>query len=280
MIPASFDYVRAQTVDDALVALADPDAKVLAGGMSLLPMMKLRLARPSVLVDIGRLDLRGVTRDGDAMEIAALTTYDDLLRATDALPDALCEAVASVGDLQVRNSGTVGGSIAHGDPASDVGAAFVALGGRARLQSATGTREVPADEFFLGVYTTALQPQELLTAVLIPVSAPGSGSAYASVESDASGYPLAGAAAQVHVDGARVDSCTIGLTAVAAHPLRAPALEAAVVAKGGVPDAATIAAAFDELPLHVDEYRAHLLTVVVGRAVETALARARGKEQS
>jgi carbon-monoxide dehydrogenase medium subunit len=280
MIPAAFDYVRAETVDDALVALANPDAKVLAGGMSLLPMMKLRLARPSILVDIGRLDLRGVGQDGDTIEIAALTTYEELLRQGDGLPDALREAAASVGDLQVRNSGTVGGSIAHGDPASDVGAAFVALGGRARLQSAAGTREVPADEFFLGVFTTALQPQELLTAVLIPAVAPGDGSAYASVEDDASGYPLAGAAVHAHVDGGRIDSCTIGLTGVATHPLRAPAVEAAVVAAAGVPDAAAIVGALEELPLHVDDYRAHLLTVVVRRAVETACARATGKEHA
>jgi carbon-monoxide dehydrogenase medium subunit len=280
MIPAAFDYVRAETVDDALVALANPDAKVLAGGMSLLPMMKLRLARPSILVDIGRLDLRGVGQDGDTIEIAALTTYEELLRQGDGLPDALREAAASVGDLQVRNSGTVGGSIAHGDPASDVGAAFVALGGRARLQSAAGTREVPADEFFLGVFTTALQPQELLTAVLIPAVAPGDGSAYASVEDDASGYPLAGAAVHAHVDGGRIDSCTIGLTGVATRPLRAPAVEAAVVAAAGVPDAAAIVGALEELPLHVDDYRAHLLTVVVRRAVETACARATGKEHA
>ena len=280
MIPAAFDYVRAETVDEAIAALADPDAKVLAGGMSLLPMMKLRLARPSVLVDLGRLDLRGVTRAGDTIEIAAMTTYDELLRSDDGLPDALREAVATVGDLQVRNSGTVGGSIAHADPASDVSAAFVALGGRARLQSAGGTREVPADEFFVGVYTTVLRPQELLTAVVIPVDPPGSGSAYASVENDASGYPLAGAAVQVQVAGGQVASCRIGLTAVAAHPLRAPAVESAVVAQDGAPGSAAIAAALEELPLHVDDYRAHLLTVVIRRAVETACARARGEEQA
>jgi carbon-monoxide dehydrogenase medium subunit len=278
MIPAAFDYVRAETVDEAIAALADPDAKVLAGGMSLLPMMKLRLARPTVLVDIGRLDLRGITRAGDTIEIAAMTTYDELLRNDDGLPDALREAVATVGDLQVRNSGTVGGSIAHADPASDVSAAFVALGGRARLQSAGGTREVPADEFFVGVYTTVLRPQELLTAVVIPTDRPDSGSAYASVENEASGYPLAGAAVQIHVADGQVESCRIGLTAVAAHPLRAPAVESAVVAQDGAPAPAAIAAALEELPLHVDDYRLHLLTVVIRRAVETACARARGEE--
>jgi carbon-monoxide dehydrogenase medium subunit len=280
VIPAAFEYVRAETVDEAIAALADPDAKVLAGGMSLLPMMKLRLARPTVLVDIGRLDLRGITRAGDTIQIAAMTTYDELLRDDDGLPDALREAVATVGDLQVRNSGTVGGSIAHADPASDVSAAFVALDGRARLQSAGGTREVPADEFFVGVYTTVLQPQELLTAVVIPANRPGSGSAYASVESDASGYPLAGAAVQIQVAGGKVESCRIGLTAVAAHTLRAPAVESAVVAENGAPSPAAIAAALEELPLHVDDYRARLLTVVIRRAVETAAARARGTAQA
>jgi aerobic carbon-monoxide dehydrogenase medium subunit len=275
VIPAAFEYVRATSVDEALAALATPDAKVLAGGQSLLPMMKLRLARPSVLVDIGRLDLRGITRANGTIEIAAMTTYDALLRDSDSLPDALREAVAAVGDLQVRNSGTVAGGIAHGDPASDVAAAFVALGGRARLQSASGTREVPADEFFRGVFTTALEPQELLTVLVVPALEPGSGSAYVSIEDAASGYPLAGAAALVHVAGGQIASCSIGLTGVGAHPRRAPAVEAAVVAQGGAPEPAAIGTALAELPLQADEYRTHLVAVVVRRAIETAVARAR-----
>ncbi len=142
MIPASVEYVRASSIDQALEALADPEAKVLAGGHSLVPMMKLRLAFPSLLVDIGRLELRGLDAAGGAITVGALTTYDELLRADGpVLPDALRESAAAVGDVQVRNMGTVGGAIAHADPASDMAAAVLALGARLRLRSAAGTRD-------------------------------------------------------------------------------------------------------------------------------------------
>jgi carbon-monoxide dehydrogenase medium subunit len=210
VIPAAFDYVRAATVDEALGALADPEAKLLAGGHSLLPMMKLRLARPSTIVDIAGLDLRGVRVDGGMLRIGALTTYDELLGADVELPGALREAAAAVGDVQVRNAGTIGGALAHADPACDLAAAVLALGARLVLRSPAGTREAPVDGFFLGPYTTALGEQELITEVVIPL---GGGSAYVSFEDRASGYPVAGAAVKISGGGT-----TIALTGLTPCP--------------------------------------------------------------
>ena len=164
MIPAAFDYVRPDSLDEALAELADPEAKAIAGGHSLLPMMKLRLVRPSRLVDLAGLDLGGVAVDGGTIRIGALTTYDELLSLRDdaPLPGALCDGAAEVGDVQVRNAGTVGGALAHGDPASDFAAAVIATGTTLVLRSPDGDREVAAGEFFLGPFTTLLTQQELL----------------------------------------------------------------------------------------------------------------------
>jgi aerobic carbon-monoxide dehydrogenase medium subunit len=209
VIPAPFDYVRAASVEEAIAALADPDAKAIAGGHSLLPMMKLRLARPATLVDIARLDLDGVAVEDGELRIGALTTYDELLRRDD-LPQALREAARAVGDVQVRNAGTLGGALAHADPACDVAAAVLALRGRLVLRSPSGTREAPADGFFEGPFETGLGQQELITEIVVPLD--GGRSAYVSFEDAASGYPLAGAA--VHVDGAT----TVALTGYGSHP--------------------------------------------------------------
>lgn len=270
MIPAQFEYARPQSVEEALELLADPEAKALAGGHSLLPMMKLRLARPERIVDIGRLDFRGVEASDGWIRIGALTTYDDLLRWGGPLPDALRESAGSVGDRQVRNAGTLGGAIAHGDPASDVAAAMLALDARLQLRSLAGTREVPATEFFLGPFTTALEQQELLVEIAVPVLAAGEGSAYATVEDQASGYPLAGVATRIG-GGA----CAVGLTGVGSHPIRLPALEQAALA-GGTP---TVDEAREALgPADANDpdgdYRLELTAVVATRSIETALARA------
>jgi aerobic carbon-monoxide dehydrogenase medium subunit len=209
MIPAEFAYLRPASLDEALDALADPEAKAIAGGHSLLPMMKLRLARPATLVDIAALDLRGVSTRQDTLRIGALTTYDELLRRPE-LPQALREAAMAVGDVQVRNAGTIGGALAHADPACDIAAAVLALRGRLRVRSPAGEREVAADGFFEGPFTTSLGPQELLTELVIPLD--GGRSAYVSFEDRASGYPLAGAA--VHVNGVT----TVALTGYGSHP--------------------------------------------------------------
>jgi carbon-monoxide dehydrogenase medium subunit len=246
VIPAAFDYLRASSIDDAIRALADPDAKALAGGHSLIPMMKLRFARPGTLVDIGRLDLRGIRTDGDDLRIGALATHDEVARNVDS---ALGEASSRVGDLQVRAAGTLGGSVVHGDPSSDTTAPVLALGARLRLQGPSGEREVAATDFFRGPFDTAIEQQELLLELIVPRTAR---SAYASVEDPASGYPIAGAAVVASSDG-----LSVGLTGVAARPLR---LELGSV------DEAESAVAEIEVSGDDQDWRRHLAAVVVRRA--------------
>lgn len=261
MIPASVEYVRASSVEEALEALAQPDAKLLAGGQSLLPAMKLRIARPSLLVDVGRLDLGGMAMNDGELVIGALTTWDELARAD--LPPALAalnECAAGIGDLQVRNLGTIGGGLAHADPASDMPAVALALGARLTVRSATGERTIDAAELAAGPFTTSLGEGELITRVAIPVPDEGSGSAYVSVEHPASGFALAGAAALVGADGTK----RVALTGVAAAPF-------------------VLDGELDEAELYGDrfapvEYRRQLAETVVRRAVEVATARA--KEES
>lgn len=214
MIPAAVEYVRPGSLDEALEAIAAPDAKLLAGGQSLLPAMKLRIARPSLLVDIGGLDLRGVEERDGRLVIGALTTWDDLERVDRPALRAVGECAARIGDLQVRNLGTIGGSLAHADPAADMPAVLLALGATVRAVSRDGERELPVSELFLGPFTTTLADGEVVTEVLVPLPPPGSGSAYVAVEHPASGFALVGAAVAVLPDGAS----RTALTGVGAAP--------------------------------------------------------------
>jgi carbon-monoxide dehydrogenase medium subunit len=261
VIPAEVEYLRPGSVGEALEALADPEARAIAGGHSLLPMMKLRLARPTLLVDLAGLDFGGIVGDAGQLAIGALTTYDELVRFEGEVPSALREAAAAVGDAQVRNAGTLGGAVAHGDPASDVAAALLALDAVVRLRSVDGLREVPVREFFLGPFETALSGQELIEAIVIQQQVDGEGSAYVSIEDQASGYPLAGAAARM-----RGGELSVGLTGVGGRPMLLAV------------DAAETNDAIQGLELAVGdedvEYRRNLIEVVVRRAIETARARA------
>ena len=267
MIPAPVRYVRASSLDHAFEALAEPDAKALAGGQSLLPVLKLRIVRPSLLVDIGELALQGIEVAGDELRIGALTTWDALASASELRRPALAalgECAAGVGDLQVRNRGTLGGSLAHADPASDVLAVVLALGARLELRSPDGERSLPVAEFLIGPFTTALGARELITAIVAPVPEPGSGSAYVSVEHPASGFALAGAAALVRPDG----TSTVAVTGVGATAFSLP--------EGEDPAAALQGAEIYGDRFASAEYRRHAAEVVVGRALE--LARQRAKE--
>ena len=258
MIPAAVDYVRAASVEEMLEALAAPDAKILAGGQSLLPAMKLRIARPSVVVDIGGLDLGGIQeRDGE-LAIGALTTWDEIARH-EARPafKALSECARGIGDLQVRNLGTIGGGLAHGDPASDMPAVTLALGARLKIRSAAGERTIDAAELAVGPFMTSLAEDDLVTEVLIPALPPGSGSAYVAVEHPASGFALAGAAAVVGPDGEQ----RVAVTGVAAAPF---------LLEGELDDAELFGDRFAPV-----EYRRQLARTVVRRAVELAEARAK-----
>jgi carbon-monoxide dehydrogenase medium subunit len=265
VIPAQTRYARADDLDHALELLGEPDAKALAGGQSLIPVMKLRIARPSLVVDISRLELRGISERDDELHVGPLTTWRELVDsdvvARPALA-AIAECAAGIGDLQVRNLGTIGGSIVHADPASDMPAVLLALGARLRLRSTGGEREVPVSEFLVGPFLTDLREAELLLDIVVPMPPVGSGSAYASVEHPASGFALAGAAALAAPSGE-----TVALTGVGATPF--------VLAAG---DTRTVIAAAEIYGdrFASEEYRRELAAVLAERAL--AKARERAKE--
>jgi carbon-monoxide dehydrogenase medium subunit len=266
MIPAPFEYVAADSAARAIELLTEhgDDAKLLAGGHSLLPMMKLRLAAPEVLIDIGRLaELAGVSTDGDELVIGAATKHADVAASPLVQADAplLAHSAAQVGDPQIRHRGTIGGSLAHADPAADLPMALLALGGSVQLQGPGGTRTVAADDFFAGFFETAMEPDELLTAVRVP-RRPGAPWGYQKFVRRANDWAIVGVAA---VDG-RIALANMGPT-----PLRATAAEQALAA-GASPAEAAAHAAEGTSPgedMHADrEFRQHLATVLTRRALE------------
>jgi aerobic carbon-monoxide dehydrogenase medium subunit len=271
MIPAAFEYVRAGSAEEAVAALGEhgEDAKLLAGGMSLLPLMKLRLATPTVLVDVGRLGELSYVRDGgDHIAIGALTRHRDL-ETHDLLAEqcAVLRSVASeVGDNQVRHRGTIGGSVAHGDPASDLPAALLALDGTFVVRGPDGERTIPAGEFFQGFLETALAPDELLTEIRVP-KMPGAGFSYQKFQRRAQDWAIVGALA-IRNGGARVALVNMGGT-----PVRATAVEQSLASGASVAAAAQQAADGTEPPSDLNaspEYREHLARVLVRRALEAA----------
>jgi carbon-monoxide dehydrogenase medium subunit len=285
MIPAAFGYTRAGSVEEALRILASDDgAKVLAGGQSLLPLMKLRLAHPGTLVDIGRLpELRGIERlDDGRLSVGALTTYAELMDSPAVQYGALRDALPTIGDVQVRNLGTMGGAVAHADPSSDLPAVLLALDAEAVLRSASGTRTVKLDGFFEGPFQTGIRHDELLTRVLLPAPRDDAGSAYASLEQPASGYPMVGVAAVViRGAGGLIEWAGVGVTGVHEHAYRAPEVERALIGTDGSAPVVAAAAmhAIDEVDVNSDihagsEYRSAMAVVYTRRALEAALARA------
>lgn len=270
MIPAPFDYRRASSREEARSLLEEggEDAKLLAGGHSLLPLMRLRLATPSLLVDIGRLEgLSYIRREGDEVAIGALTRHRDL-EISPVLAESvpiLARAASLVGDPSVRHRGTIGGSLAHGDPASDLPAVVLALGGSIVAEGPNGRRSIPATEFFRGFFETALAPNELLVEVRVPV-APG-GWSYQKFNRRAQDWAIVGVAV---VRNGRVG---IGLVNMASTPVRARASEEALAAGASPAEAAALAADGLEPPSDLNgssEYRRHLATVLVRRALEEA----------
>ncbi len=263
MIPAATRYARAADVEHALELLAEPDAKVLAGGQSLIPVMKLRIARPELVVDISRLDLRGIEERDGTLHIGPLTTWAEIAAAdVSARPAlaAIAECARKIGDVQVRNLGTIGGSLVHADPASDMPAVLLALDASVRVRSASGERELPLAELLVGPFMTSLEPQELVTDVTVPLPERSSGSAYVCVEHPASGFALAGAAALVGPGGE-----SVALTGVGATPFVLPA--------GDVRDAIRSAEIFGDR-FASEEYRRDLAAVVAERALAAARERA------
>ena len=285
MIPAAFDYQRSATLDEALKAIsgANGTVKLLAGGQSLLPLLKMRLGSADTLVDIGRLsELKGVKGLSDGrLAVGAMTTYSELGASPARHYGLLGDALPTIGDVQVRNRGTIGGAIAHADPASDIAACLLALDAEIVARSVRGERTIPADGFFTGPFSTGLAPDELITEVRLPGPRDDAGSAYASIEQPASGYAMVGVAAVVFVapDGS-IAGANIALTGVGQHPYRARAVEAALA--GSDHSAASIKAAAAHATdgidvvgdIHADHaYRTAMAAVYTRRAIEAAVAR-------
>jgi len=273
MIPAAFDYVRAGSAEEAvgLIGQHGDEAKFLAGGHSLLPLMKLRLAQPSVLVDIGRItDLSYIRDGGDHIAIGALTRHRDI-ETSDVLHEhapLLAHAASHVGDPQVRHRGTLGGSLAHGDPASDLPAVVLALRGSIVVRGSGGERTIAADDFFRGFLETALAPDEVITEVRVPKTG-DAGWAFEKFNRRAQDWAIVGVAA---VGG---EQPGVALVNMADTPVRATAVEAALQSGASPADAAAGAGDDTEPPSDLNaspEYRRHLARVLVGRALETVVA--------
>jgi len=283
MRPAEFDYPRPTSLDEALSLIGD-DARPLAGGHSLIPLLKFRLSTPAALVDLaGVPGLREISANG-GLTIGALATHREVA-GSDAVRTAcpvLAEAAGLIGDPQVRNRGTLGGSIAHADPAADYPTLLKALGATISVAGPNGTREIAADDFFVGIFTTALDPDELVTSVSVPASAPGTGAAYVKHHHPASRYAVAGVAAVVTVQGGNCTAARVtvgGVTAMSTH-----ASSAADSLVGGPVSDEAIAAAAAKVHESLEspttdayasgEYRVHLAGVLAARALARAFERA------
>jgi aerobic carbon-monoxide dehydrogenase medium subunit len=288
MLPASFGYLAARSVEEALQLLTQhgDDAKLLAGGHSLIPAMKLRLASPRYLIDLGSVPgLRGVRIDGESLAIGALTVHADIA-ASDLvckrLP-GLADAASIIGDVQVRNRGTVGGSVAHADPAADLPVILTALNASFVLQSASDNRTVSADDFFTDFYTTALTANEVLTEIRVPLPPSGAGTAYAKLPHPASGYVVVSAGVLIHRQpSGQCESARIAIGGMGSNPIRATATEAALQGQPLTPDVIAKAAAKaadgtdpDDDSYASADYKRQVATVYARRAIEAAVERAR-----
>jgi carbon-monoxide dehydrogenase medium subunit len=284
MSSPQFEYYRASSLDEALSLLSEHNgAKVLAGGHSLLPAMKLRVSDPGVLIDIGRVgDLSGISKSKGSVRIGALTTHAAIAASAD-VPAGLAEAAGMVGDPQVRNRGTIGGNVAHADPASDLPTVLAALGATFHAKGSKGERSISAEEFFTGLFETALAEGEILTAVEVPVEGKDTGSAYAKMASPGSRYAMVGAAATVSVKAGKCESASVAVGGLTPTAVRASSVEKALV--GNKLDAETIAAAAEAVQndlgddilgdMHASaDYRKAMAPVYVRRAIAAAAERA------
>lgn len=281
MIPAAFDYVTPSTVDDAVRELHDAgeDAKILAGGQSLLPVLRMRLAAPSKVIDLGRIsELRGVREDGDQLVIGAMTAHHDVQRDPLVREHALLLALATetVADPQVRHRGTFGGALAHADPAGDLLAPALAMDCTFVVAGMDGRHDVPASEFFVDYFTTALRPGEILVEVRVP-KLTGWSAHYEKFNRVAQAWSICGVAATVRVDGGAIAEARVGLTNMSSVPVRAGAVERALVGQQASADVIKAAAghALDGTLATTDgsadaEYREHLAKVLTERAVAAA----------
>ena len=280
MIAVNFDYVKPTSLEEALALLADGSAKPLAGGMSLIPMMKLRLAIPEKLVDLSACGLTGVSEGDGWLKVGAMTTHHDVesssvLRAKCPL---LAETAANIGDVQVRNRGTIGGSAAHADPSADYPASLLALEAQLIIAgSGGGTRKVSIDEFLVDALTVALEPGELITQIHVPCEEAGTGVCYHKVVQPASGYAVVGIAVRVRKDASgKVTFARVGVTGLASKAFRALGVEAALLNGASAVDAAAVVGEGVDAnaDIHASaSYRTHLARVHTARAIAKALTR-------
>ena len=287
MFCTSFEYHRPTTVAEAVALLAaNPDARVLAGGHSLLPLMKLRLATPPAVVDIGRIrELAGIRRSV-GLEIGALTTHAAVAAAPEvaATCPLMAEAAAQIGDTQVRNRGTIGGSLAHAHPGADLPTVMLALDAVMTAIGSGGSREIAADDFFQGLFTTALQPAEILTGIRVPLPPAGTGAAYLKHRHPASSYAVVGVAALVTLRGSQYDGVRLVVGGATPRPVRCSAAEAALqghdTGEGTIAAAARLVGEAITDPMSdlyaSAEYRRHLATVMAERALTLATQRSIG----
>ncbi|MBO0797705.1 MAG: xanthine dehydrogenase family protein subunit M [Blastocatellia bacterium] len=286
MIPNNFEYYAPKTIEEALNLLAKhgDDCKILAGGHSLIPVLKLRLAAPAVIVDIGRLaTLKQIRIDKDIIRIGANTTHTEIARSAELRQSCplLVETAAQIGDQQVRNRGTIGGSLTHADPAADWPAAIMALNGVIIARSSKGERAINSSDFFVGIMTSAIGPDEILTEVRIPRPVQPNAAVYLKVPQSASGFAIVGVAAQLELKDGKCQDVSIGITGLGLKAFRAKSVEDAL--RGKKLDEATVSAAaakadaeaIDALEdIHASgDYRRHLARVYAKRAVQTAAAR-------
>jgi carbon-monoxide dehydrogenase medium subunit len=281
VIPARFEYAAPTTLEEALAALAEggDDAKIMAGGQSLLPVLRMRLNTPDLVVDLGRIEaLRGIRDDGDAIVVGATTTHAEVLDHPLVRENAfvITKAVEQLADPQVRHRGTFGGAVAHADPAGDLGAPCLALDAEFVVAGPGGTRTVAAEDFFVDLFTTAIEDGEILTEIRIP-KRPGWGAHYEKFVRVAHQWPIVAVAAAVQVDGGTIREARVGLTNMGSTPLRARAVEDALVGQpatdAAVREAAAAAAAGTNPPSDLNgdaDYRRHLATVLTRRAVLAA----------
>ncbi|WP_129627588.1 FAD binding domain-containing protein [Candidatus Oscillochloris fontis] len=283
MIPSPFEYLAPTSVDEAITLLQEygEDAKILAGGHSLIPAMKLRLSAPSILIDITRIaELRGIVVNG-TINIGAGTTWQmiehhpELKQVCPVLP----QAVAKIGDIQVRNRGTLGGSLAHADPAADITAVVLVLDAQIRTQGPNGSRTISAADFFVDMLTTALEPEELITAIICPRLGADEGAAYTKFPHPASRYPIVGAAAYLKLTDGKVSACRVAITGAGPMPTRQIACEQALLgtdaSDAAIANAAALAGQEMEIlgDIHAsEEYRRAMVQVYTKRA----LLKARG----
>jgi aerobic carbon-monoxide dehydrogenase medium subunit len=291
MIPAAFDYIAPQSLDEAVRALAahGEEAKLLAGGHSLLPLLKLRLVSPKLLIDLTRISgLSSISQEDDKIVVGALATHyqiesSKLLKTKCPL---LCQTASAIGDVQVRNRGTIGGSLTHADPSADWPAAILALGGELKLLGPKGERRIAAEEFFLGTMTTAIDPTEILTEIRVPVSSRRCGSAYLKMAQQASGFAVVGVAVWLRVDAkGGCEDVGVGVTGLSEKPFRARRVEERLRGNKLTPklieeSAAQVGEGSDPMEdLHASgKFRVHLAQVYTFRAIEEAAKRAVGRK--